>query len=203
MLSAILNALAFAMLIVVAAALINPKWFKNKKAGDVAKRGELAAGGLFLAGLFAVIGWMVGPTSAPSKPAATNEAAQQNHNEAVTEATVKPWIRPESIVEFPKGEVACINREDLQQALILGVTGRQTKTQAYFEDQDGNGPRCLMLPAGTKFKVIDAEVNDPSHPDIILLEVIGTEVKASDSGAFVPVIDRSMVKIVKAPPERP
>lgn len=83
------------------------------------------------------------------------------------------WIKPETLVQFPKGEIACLSLDDLADAFLLGTSGRGTKLNAYFQDQDGSGPRCQMLPPETTFKVIDVERRDASIPDALLLEIVG------------------------------
>lgn len=186
--------LAVAMIAVLVIGLVQPKWFANNRTGEVPKRSELAMGSVFLVLLFAGLAAFLAPE------AETQVAKQPTAKSAETgpRQIADPWIKPDTVVQFPKGEIACLSSDDLLETFLLGATGRGTKMNAYFQDQDGNGPRCLMLPPNRNFKVIDSEVRDIAKlPDALLLEVVGEEVEAADEGAYVMVLDRSMAKVVK------
>jgi hypothetical protein len=188
--------LSVAMIAVLIAGLARPQWFANGKTDEVPKRSELAAGSIFLVLIFAGLASFLGRTAEtqPARPPAVKSSTTPSKKAE----EIEPWIKPESIVQFPKGEIACRSSDDLRDAFLLGATGRDTKMNAYFQDQDGSGARCLMLPSNLDFKVIDAEVRDSSGmPDALLLEVVGTNVEAADEGAYVTVLDRSMAKIVR------
>lgn len=192
--STIFAFLAVAMIAILVVSLAQPKWFANDGNSEIPTRSELAMGGVFLILLFAGLAALLAREnhSQEAKQPITKRAETEPHKIA------DPWIKPDTIVQFPKGEIACLSSDDLLETFLLGATGRGTKLNAYFQDQDGNGPRCLMLPPNRKFKVIDSEAGDVAKlPDALLLEVVGEDVQAADEGAFVMVVDRSMAKIVK------
>lgn len=190
--SVIFAFLAVAMVALLIVGLVRPALFRNAKTDEIPKRTELAAGSSFLVIVFAGLSAFLAPNAETQEPVT-------KHGIAASKETLDAdlWIKPEALVQFPKGEIACRRVEDLGNAFLLGVSGRGTKMNAYFEDQDGTGPRCLMLPPNLTFKVIDAERRDASLPDALLLEVVDPNTDAADEGAYVAVLDRSMAKIVK------
>lgn len=191
--STIFASLAIAMIAVLVAALIRPKWFANSKTGEIPNRSELATGSVLLVLVFAGLAAFLAPEA---ETVANQPTAKWTATGSVKMAG--PWIKPEAIVQFPKGQIACLSSDDLRDAFLLGATGRSTKMNAYFQDQDGSGPRCLMLPPNRNFKVIDSEVRGvPNFPQALLLEVVGDEIEAADEGAYVMVPDRSTAKIVQ------
>jgi len=192
--------LTLLLLVVMVAGLINPSLARNRKSGEIPSRGKIAGS----IGLLAFVSLVVaGVTTSESAPkAASPVSAAQSDPTPKAEAISDNRIKPETIVTFPKGEAACLTKEALQQFIELAGDNKATKANALF-DPSGDGPLCIMLPPTKRYKVIDAEYNAPDMPDAGVLEVVGEKVKASESGAFVLVVDKSMVKIVKAPTDAP
>lgn len=147
-------------------------------------RVALVAGiGLFVVGACSPAETTTAPTSTPPAAAVQPEATTANQ------------IKPETIVTFPKGQIACLTEEALQSALEDGLSGRATKMNRHFEDDGG----CLMLDPATPYKVIDAHYRSAELPDAAVLEIVGEKVTAAEQGAFVLIFDRSFVNIVKEP----
>lgn len=179
------------------AGLINPKWFTNKKTGEIPKRSEIFGGTVIGALIFAGVAKWLEPTIPVAKEAQENSTAATEAGAHRTADPIQPWIKPDSFVKFPKGQIACLDRNDLQAVMTLGMAGRGTKMKAYFDPNSDGGLRCLMLDSNVKYKVIDAEANDSEFPDALIVEVVGASVEAADHGAYALVVDRTMAKIIK------
>jgi hypothetical protein len=184
------------LLALMAVILVNPSLARNRKTGEVPSRKRIAAGLGVLA--FASFAIAIGTTddTAPKLAAATPAPTPKPPPKAVTVADNK--IKPESIVMFPKGQAACLTKDALEEFFVLAATHKATKANALFANGD-DGPQCIMLSPTTRYKVIDAEYNDPSLPEAAILEVVGEDVKAAEGGAFALIVDNSMVKILKRP----
>jgi hypothetical protein len=129
-----------------------------------------------------------------SAPSSSETSSSVSANEA---AHIEPWLKPEDVVRFPNGMMACMKREDLQEAMSLAASGHQTKMLAYFSPDSDGGLRCVMLDPAKKFKIIDAEANDANMPEALLVEVVGSQIKQADHGAYALVLDKTLAKVVK------
>lgn len=109
--------------------------------------------------------------------------------------SVSPKIKPEMLVSFPKGNMACLSLASLQEVFLQGVKGEATKMNSHFIENGGPNADCLMLPPHEKYKVISVESNVPSQPDWLILELVGKNIKSADSGVFAIVLSDDMVKI--------
>ena len=92
---------------------------------------------------------------------------------AITAPACADAIRPEMIIHFKEGALACLSREDLISITMYAIKEEKTKTEAMMVDQGGS---CLMIPSTKRLKVISAEYNNPDL-DIGLLEIIGDDKK--------------------------
>jgi hypothetical protein len=112
---------------------------------------------------------------------------------ALTAAAILAWfvfavpahaeqkIKPEMIIQFTKGTIACLSRDSLQEIMLHGVNGEATKMRAMMIDEGGD---CLMLDPKKRVRVISAEYNDPDS-NIGILEVVGEDkVKLNERGRF-------------------
>jgi hypothetical protein len=88
-------------------------------------------------------------------------------------------IKPEMIVKFTKGGIACLDRDNLQEITEHAIKGEKTKTEAMMIQ---NGGDCVMLSPSKRFKVLSAEYNNPDL-DFGLLEIVGAD-KVSLHGAW-------------------
>ncbi|HME25778.1 MAG TPA: hypothetical protein VKI44_31340 [Acetobacteraceae bacterium] len=88
-------------------------------------------------------------------------------------------IKPEMIIRFTKGTIACLSRDHLEEIMIHGVKGEATKMQAMMIDHGGD---CLMLSPAKRLKVLSAEYNDPDS-DVGILEIVGED-KTTLKGAW-------------------
>jgi hypothetical protein len=89
-------------------------------------------------------------------------------------------LKPEMIIRFTKGTLACLTRDDLHEILEYGTLGEATKMRAMMVD---NGGTCLMISPTTRVKIISVEYNNPDDPDLGLIEFVG-EKKTSINGAW-------------------
>lgn len=105
-------------------------------------------------------------------------------------------IQPETIVEFPKSGIACLNKDSLQAAVQYGLEGKATKMNSMFVK---NGGDCIMLTPGKQYRVIDAEYNDPDIPEAGILEIVGRDITSAEHGAFTLVMSPDLVTVVKRP----
>lgn len=136
------------------------------------------------------------PAEQNSSPSAEVQAEAEAAAAAVRrEAATANQIKPETIVTFPKGQIACLTEEALQSALQDGMAGRETKMMRHFEGDGG----CIMLDPSKSYKVIDAHYRNEDLPDAAVLEIVGEKVTAAERGAYVLMLDRSFVTIVKEP----
>jgi hypothetical protein len=185
---------ALLCLVLLAVGIINPKLFANKKTGAVPRRRDIAGGLGVLSLVLLAVGGALAPTG-PNKPGPKPVQAKAN----VSPTLAKPpaadgRIRPEEIVTFPKGEIACLSEDALQEVLVEGATGKETKMKSHFQRQNGDAGDCIMLQPGARFKVIDVHYNNPETPEAAILEVVGQEVDAASQGAFVLVFDNTFVR---------
>ena len=98
-------------------------------------------------------------------------------------------IKPEMIVTFSKGALACLESDHLQEITEHAIKGEATKAQAMMVD---NGGDCLMIPPSQRLKVLSAEYNDPEM-GFGILEIVGED-KVSLNGAWTYSIGAEEVK---------
>jgi hypothetical protein len=198
--------LSLLCLFVLIVGVVMPSLLKYPKTGIIPGRGKIAATFSLLSIVFFVVALIVTPNDKPgSKEPAKKTAEAAASTPAKADADSKPAshdIKPETILTFPKGEIACLDRDVLKQAIEYGLSGKATKLNGLLLTEDNDDGKCLMLDPKTRFKVIDAEYNDPSMPDAAVLEVVGEDIESADKGAFVLVVDRENYHIVKAPTAR-
>ena len=142
-----------------------------------------------MAALIAGVGLLI--VGGCSPPAETKKPTTAKAADAATANQIKP----ETIVTFPKGQIACLTEEALQNAVEDGLSGRETKMNRHFEADGG----CIMLDPSTPYKVIDAHSRSDELPDAAVLEIVGQEITAAERGAYVLMLDRSFVNVVKEP----
>ena len=144
-------------------------------------------------------------TTSPDK-STLSSAQQANNTTPISESTIaNPMqpehqtfqIKPESIVMFPKSNIACLTKDALQQTLEHGLKGEATKMTSQFISSGNPDAECIMLDSNKRYKVISSEYNDPDHPEFGILEIVGAEKKIAAKGAFVVVLDNALVTIVK------
>lgn len=107
----------------------------------------------------------------------------------------KPWVDVENVVTFPQAGIACREQEDLHAVIALRQSGRTTKMRSYLDTVDGDGPRCYMLSAQRRYKVIDEHPSAGDTPDAMVLEIVPAGVTAAASGLFTLALDRSQVRL--------
>lgn len=101
-------------------------------------------------------------------------------------------IKPEMIVRFTKGGIACLDRDNLQEIIEHTLKGEETKVKAMLLS---NGGGCIMLSPKQKLKVLSAEYNNPD-PDLGVLEVIGAD-RISLHGAWTFSLGAEEVKATR------
>ena len=98
-------------------------------------------------------------------------------------------IKPEDLVRFESGTLACVERDNLQQIVDHVLKGEKTKAAAMMVDQGGD---CLMLPPTKTLKVIHSEYN-ATDSNIGLLEIVGKDT-VSPHGAWAFSVGAQVVK---------
>jgi len=91
------------------------------------------------------------------QPVAETKAAQA--------APLPPTIKPEMIVTFPQGAVACLTKDELLELSIHAAKGEATKANAM--------KGCTGIAPGKKVKVLAVEYN--ADPSIGIMEIVGAE----------------------------
>lgn len=84
-------------------------------------------------------------------------------------------FKPEAIVQFPSSNIACASRDDLGEVMEHLFKGENTKANAMMFSPKNQEGACIMLFPKKKYKVISVMYNDPAHPDMGLLEIIGAD----------------------------
>lgn len=112
-----------------------------------------------------------------SKISTTPTATAAVTAQPITKSPPATRPRPEDVVVFENGGVACFTQEALRQITEHSVRGEATKANAML--LAGERPQCLMLSATRRTKVLSVYFGDPSI-DIGLLEVVGEGVKSSN-----------------------
>ena len=79
-------------------------------------------------------------------------------------------LKPEMLIRFTQGTLACVTRDDLKEILVHGQHGEATKMQAMMLQ---NGGSCLMISPSKRFKIISVEYNNPERPDLAVVEFVG------------------------------
>ncbi len=102
-------------------------------------------------------------------------------------------IEPETLVRFPEGAIACLNKESLRETIQHTLNHEATKTVAMLSVHGGD---CTMLSPLQRVKVISAEYDDPTS-EIGLLEVVGPEV-ISRAGAWTLSVGAIPVSVKRA-----
>ena len=98
-------------------------------------------------------------------------------------------IKPETIIRFTKGTLACLTKDDLVTITTHAMKGESTKVNAMMVEHDG---KCFMIPPTKRVKVIAAEYNN-HNDDLGLLEFVG-EGKTSVRGAWAFSVGAEPVK---------
>lgn len=181
MLAVILWALAAAMFALMMIGTANPKLATNKRTGKVPSRLMMFATFGILTALFAVFaGAATMDDNLPPEAAQTKAGPRP-----VEQPNEQPigQFKAEQIVEFPKGEPACLTKEALQKYIEYSDEGEATKANALFVGLDDGSAPCLMLPPHSQAKIIGAAY-DPRSPELGIIEIVGKGVKASEHGAF-------------------
>lgn len=103
--------------------------------------------------------------------------------EALGAGAQSPAFKPESLVQFPKSGIARLSKDGLRDVFTYGMQGEKTKAEAMMLGSGDPEAECVSLDPRKRYKVISAEYNDPDHPDLGLLEVVGQGV-TSRNGAW-------------------
>lgn len=116
---------------------------------------------------FFLVNYLSGDGKEKNKPVSTAsiQSAQAKRPEA-------PLIKPEMIVTFSQGAVACITKEELLEMTMHAIKGEITKAKAM--------KGCIMVSPNEKVKVLSVEYNDVNNPDMGVVEIVGTDSKSSD-----------------------
>ncbi|MFD2782216.1 hypothetical protein ACFS32_15215 [Novosphingobium pokkalii] len=85
--------------------LINPKWIRDKKTGKIPKRSEIAAGGILLAIISMGLANYLTAKVEPNDPNVPQKANPKVVASQAKDDEIEPWLKTESIVTFPKGEL--------------------------------------------------------------------------------------------------
>ena len=91
-------------------------------------------------------------------------------------------IRPETLVKFPKGAIACITKDALSEVVGHYLRGEITKGDAMMIANNEASGQCIMLSPKRSYKVISAEYNAQDR-DMGLIELVGAGNK-SGTGAW-------------------
>src|SRR5258708_2037248 len=67
-------------------------------------------------------------------------------------------LKPEMVIVFTKGTLACLTKDDLHEIMDHGARNEATKMQAMMAENGGN---CLMVPPTKRVKIISVEYNNP------------------------------------------
>jgi hypothetical protein len=126
---------------------------------------------------------------------ATTEATPLPVAQAAAPSEVTHPLKPEMIIVFTKGTLACLTKDDLLEMMEHGAKSEATKMQAMMVE---NGGSCLMIPSEKRVKIISVEYNDPVNmPDLGVIEFVG-EGTTSLNGAWALSIGAE-----PAPPVKP
>ena len=93
---------------------------------------------------------------------------------------VEHALKPEMVILFTKGNLACMSKDDLHEMMDHGARGESTKMQAMMME---NGGTCFMVPPTKRVKIIAVEYNNPEMPDLGLVEFVGEGI-TSINGAW-------------------
>jgi hypothetical protein len=173
--------------------------FKIKPEPEKNKSGlqrELKAKDIFILLIWCVviIGILVYLASGTSKTETTKEPEK-----IVTPAPPQnsSQIKPEMVVKFPTGGLACLTREGLEEALIHGFKGEKTKFNSQFLSKNNPNGECVPLYPNKKYKIISAEYNDPNMPETAILEIVGAGINNASRGAFTIIVSNEMIQVIK------
>jgi hypothetical protein len=108
-------------------------------------------------------------------------------------------LKPEMVIVFTKGTIACVTRDDLQEIMEHGAKQEATKMQAMMVE---NGGPCLMLPPTKRVKIISVEYNNPDIPDLGIVEFVGGDT-TSINGAWALSVGAETAPAVKPRHRRP
>jgi hypothetical protein len=109
-----------------------------------------------------------------------DEAAQKTTVIAKQPSHRVEQIRPETVIRFPDGTIACMNRDSLGNLMEHAINGEKTKMNAMGAE---NGGDCIAIPPNKRMRVISTDYPDQDAP-FGLLEVVG-EKNQSAVGAWV------------------
>lgn len=127
----------------------------------------------------------------PAAQRSNGARGDSGHEKALADARAKQ-IRPETLVRFTQSTLACLTKDDLQEAMTYGTNGQETKMRAMMLSSENLGGTCVTLSANESYKVISAEYNAPDMPEMGLLEIVGKGVTQKNgmwtfSWAAVPI----------------
>jgi hypothetical protein len=117
---------------------------------------------------------------------------------------VEHALKPEMVILFTKGNLACLSKDDLHEMMDHGARGESTKMQAMMME---NGGSCFMVSPTKRVKIIAVEYNSPDLPELGVVEFVGEGI-TSANGAWAlsigaepaPPLKRGAKKQSSAPP---
>jgi hypothetical protein len=112
-------------------------------------------------------------------------SSSDEHTQKPSAVTKQPiqqveQIHPETIIRFPSGTIACMNRDSLADFVEHAMKGEKTKANAMDAVKGGD---CIAVPPNKKMRVISVDYPGQDAP-VGLLEVVG-EKNQSGIGAWV------------------
>jgi hypothetical protein len=119
------------------------------------------------------------PSAAVSQPTIQPTGSPSGANGSAP-AEVEHALKPEMVILFTKGNLACMSKDDLHEMMDHGARGESTKMQAMMME---NGGTCFMVPPTKRVKIIAVEYNNPEMPDMGLVEFVGEGI-TSINGAW-------------------
>ena len=87
-------------------------------------------------------------------------------------------------IKFPRGNIACVERDALHLMMDYGARGEGAKMKALMLSNENPDGLCIMLEPQKVYQVVSMEYNNPEIPQIGLLRIVGDGNK-SKSGAWV------------------
>ena len=106
----------------------------------------------------------------------------------------QPQVKPEDIVMFLDGGIACARKDELLKFIEYTASGQETKLMALMFFSGQGGTCAAITEISKQFKVISAEYNIfPRVPTFGLLEIVAKN-SASGQGTWTSTIGAKLVR---------
>lgn len=135
--------------------------------------------------------------SAAENSAAPASSHLRSRSAPETASDWPAWTKPQALVSFPKGMMACRSTEELQDALQEGAGGRERALNSHFANAARAGDECITIQPNTPVRVLSASYDPMIGMGVIKLA--GEGVTTDDQAAYAMVVDDSFVRLVQAP----